>query len=229
MELHKVYTITNASICSPNSCKYRFASLQTVFGNHGKPQAALNATAAFFWGDGGMFSTADIHPWSWSCLEPCRFLFLQPWHHSIFSELSFVSFLRGEWTSPWHSTRRDSMGQEKLKQKPSKGCTTKIIHPTRCSLCEFKSHPKSNLFQDNIYLYLFQTLAPSISTTFGVYHCRWNEWRSKNLRTPNILMFGRCPQFILYTLGIILGISQRISRLGILLKQQGLVAKTAVH
>lgn len=42
-------------------------------------------------------------------------------------------------------------------------------------------------------------------------------------------MFGRCPQFILYTLGIILGISQRISRLGILLKQQGLVAKTAVH
>lgn len=33
----------------------------------------------------------------------------------------------------------------------------------------------------------------------------------------------------IYTLGIILGISQRISRLGILLKQHGLVAKTALH
>lgn len=42
-------------------------------------------------------------------------------------------------------------------------------------------------------------------------------------------MFGRCLQFILYTLGIILAISQRIGRLGILLKQHGLVAKAAVH
>ena len=127
--------------------------------NTGNPQAALNATAAFFWGCMGCFPQTN-KPMKLKLFGSLSFFFFSS-RDTIPSSRSFLSF---------HFCEGNEL-HPGIPEGPRKA----DLHQTRCSLCEFKSHPKSTLFQDNIYVYFFQAFAPSISTTFGVYHCQWNE------------------------------------------------------
>ena len=127
MGLQKVYTTTNASICSPNSCKYRFASLQTVFGNHEEPPLAPNATCFFLgW---------DVFHWQTKTHEAevvwILVVFCFSSRDTIPSSRSFLSF---------HFCEGNEL-HPGSHQKGFKGPRKTDLHQTRCSLCELKVIP----------------------------------------------------------------------------------------
>ena len=160
-------------------CKF---TKQSSF-EHGKPQAALNATAAFFWGV-GCFPLTN---------KPMKLklfwilvVFCFSSHDTIPSSRSFLSF---------HFCEGNEL-HPGSHQKGFKG-PRKAVFSTKqgVAICEFKSHPNSNLFQDNIYLYLFQTLAPSISTVL-LLECTIVSGMSEDPGTkehPTYLCLGDAP------------------------------------